>query len=316
MEKKVKILKIPLFELFQEKEASIKIPHPDLLVGFSSHSLINKLRKFQKDPSYRNSFTGIQSQKAQAFQQKFASISLLSDYIYTINYGFMDNRYVFRDKPKDRVEEDEFQPVPALNVDKKSIFAGYANPSALNCNPQVFRLPLYYNNTSNLNQQVVEKIRMHSGNQKDTAIFYYCYALLQRSRDNSDAGNELSFIDEPFLFDEIARLGLKFYNIHTLKQQFDLGANFLVLDNNQVSQPYFDGQGKLFINQFQFFNDVDADVWQFAVMNQPVLSNWLVAREGKKLSTEDLILLQRILLAIQTHFLLQQDLEQILQELF
>jgi hypothetical protein len=69
--------------------------------------------------------------------------------------------------------------------------------------------------------------------------------------------------------------------------------------SNQVervryAEPHQDGQGgqvagRMYINQTQYFEGIEPEVWEFQIGGYQVLNKWLKDRKGRRLSFDDII---------------------------
>jgi predicted helicase len=74
-------------------------------------------------------------------------------------------------------------------------------------------------------------------------------------------------------------------------------------DNNLCTlrrfEPTGDGQGRVWINEQQYFDHVPVQAWQMVVAGYQPLDRWLKDRKGKKLSSDEIEHYQKIIVALQ-----------------
>jgi len=74
-------------------------------------------------------------------------------------------------------------------------------------------------------------------------------------------------------------------------------------DNNLCTlrrfEPTGGGQGRVWINEQQYFDYVPVQAWQMVVADYQPLDRWLKDRKGKKLSNDEIEHYQKIIVALQ-----------------
>jgi hypothetical protein len=73
---------------------------------------------------------------------------------------------------------------------------------------------------------------------------------------------------------------------------------------------YEEGQpGYVYINKTQYFEGVPKDVWEFHVGGYQVCEKWLKDRRGRKLSFDDLMHYQKVVVALQETMRIMQEID-------
>ena len=58
-------------------------------------------------------------------------------------------------------------------------------------------------------------------------------------------------------------------------------------------------EGRIYINDYQYFDHVPTAVWNMVVSGYQPLDKWLKDRKGKRLTNEEIIHYQKIIVALQ-----------------
>jgi predicted helicase len=70
--------------------------------------------------------------------------------------------------------------------------------------------------------------------------------------------------------------------------------------------------GRVFINKTQYFEGIDAEVWEFQIGGYQVLQKWLKDRKNRKLSFDDLMHYQKIVVALKRTMRLMRDIDDLI----
>jgi predicted helicase len=159
-------------------------------------------------------------------------------------------------------------------------------------------------------------------------IFHYAYAVFH-SPTYRQRYAEFLKIDFPRLpltsdrglFKDLAEKGEKLVALHLMQAPAldQLITKFDVPGSNQVervryAEPHRDGQGgqvpgRAYINQTQYFEGIEPKVWEFQIGGYQVLNKWLKDRKGRKLSFDDIIHYQKIVVALKETMRLMQEID-------
>ncbi len=204
--------------------------------------------------------------------------------------------------------------------------------------------PLYlYNNgqqtidqsserTPNLNAEIVKKISSKIGltftNEKEVTkdtfapidILDYIYAVLH-SPTYREKYKEFLKIDFPRVpypknketFWELVKLGSEIRQIHLLESA--LVDNFItqypVIGDNIVNKKANFEDGKVWINNTQYFENVPQVAWEFYIGGYQPAQKWLKDRKDRELSEEDINHYQKIIVALTETDRLMQEIDKI-----
>jgi predicted helicase len=132
-------------------------------------------------------------------------------------------------------------------------------------------------------------------------IFYYIYAILFSNiyREKYHEHLIIEFPRIPFtpdydLFIQLSSLGERLASIHLLKSmELDRTfSKFAVNGDNLVKKPLFKPaageDGRVYINDTQYFSNIRLELWEYYVGGYQVLKKWLMDRKNLKLSTGDI----------------------------
>ncbi len=80
--------------------------------------------------------------------------------------------------------------------------------------------------------------------------------------------------------------------------------------DNVVIKPKFEN-GKVFINDTQYFNNVPQIAWEFYIGGYQPAQKWLKDRKGRKLGFEDILHYQKIIVALTETDRLMKEIDKI-----
>lgn len=181
--------------------------------------------------------------------------------------------------------------------------------------------------TPNLNPEIVKQIANKLGltftNEKDSTkntfapidILDYIYAVLH-SPQYREKYKEFLKIDFPRVpypkhatkFWQLVKLGKQIREIHLLEspEVENYITQYPIDGDNVVTKPTYK-DGKVYINQTQYFNNVPQVAWEFYIGGYQPAQKWLKDRKDRKLEFEDILHYQKIIVALtQTNNLMQQ----------
>ena len=183
----------------------------------------------------------------------------------------------------------------------------------------------------NINTNIYERLHEIFGRNKlpsSRQIFYYIYAILnssiyrERYRDHLKIDfPRVPFDVKPGLFMKLSGLGEVLVDIHLMKS-LDLDytfSKFEVVGDNLVKKPIFTfttgGDGRVYINETQYFSDISKEIWEFEVCGYQVLQKWLKERRNRVLSPGEILHYIKICRAIQLTIDYQQQIDRLYSEL-
>ena len=125
---------------------------------------------------------------------------------------------------------------------------------------------------------------------------YYIYGVLYSNTYRSKYAEflKIDFPRVPFtkdyeLFNRMGKYGSELVSLHLLKSA-ELNnpvAKFQGSGDSQVEKPRYD-EGRVYINNNQYFEGIEKDVWEYQIGGYQVLDKWLKDRKGRKLSLEEI----------------------------
>ena len=143
----------------------------------------------------------------------------------------------------------------------------------------------------------------------------YIYAVLHSRRYRQtyheclqDGFPTIPYPDNAEYFRQMAELGGRIRRLHQLQgitdQEFDTTYSISrPKDNNLCTLRRFeetgDGQGRVWINEQQYFEHVPVGAWNMVVAGYQPLDRWLKDRKGKKLTNDEIEHYQKMIVALQ-----------------
>jgi type I restriction-modification system DNA methylase subunit len=130
-------------------------------------------------------------------------------------------------------------------------------------------------------------------------ILQYCYAILFSNiyRETYAEGLKIDFPRIPFtcdqyLFKQMAQKGEHLIKLHLMKSDLlnQTQSRFEVEGNNLVKQiEYNPISARLFINKYQYFSNIDKNIWEYKLAGYQVIQKWLKSRRGQKLGAREIL---------------------------
>jgi type I restriction-modification system DNA methylase subunit len=154
-------------------------------------------------------------------------------------------------------------------------------------------------------------------------IFYYIYAVLYSNiyRTKYSEFLKIDFPRVPFtkdykLFKKIAEFGERLVELHLLKSsELDKPiTRFQGEGNDKIEKVRYE-EGKLCINQSQYFEDIPSDVWAYQIGGYQVCDKWLKDRKGRKISVEETQHFCRVVTALKKTIEVQAKIDSIYHEI-
>ncbi len=197
--------------------------------------------------------------------------------------------------------------------------------------------------TPNLNAEIVNQIaqglRLPFTNEKDTStssvststfapidLLDYIYAVLH-SPTYREKYKEFLKIDFPRVpypkdketFWQLVKLGGEIRQIHLLESPIvdKYITQYPIDGNNEVSKPRFDsaqrsdGNGSVYINETQYFDNVPEVAWNFFIGGYQPAQKWLKDRRERKLEFDDILHYQKIIVALSETDRLMKEIDKI-----
>ncbi len=155
-------------------------------------------------------------------------------------------------------------------------------------------------------------------------VFHYIYAIFHSPtyRERYAEFLKTDFPRVPLtsdaaLFRALAAKGEALVALHLLESPAldALMTRFPVEGDNEVAQvryepPRDDAPGRVYINKTQYFEGVPPDVWEFQVGGYQVCEKWLKDRKGRRLSAQDVVHYQRVVVALAETLRLMEEIDE------
>jgi len=159
--------------------------------------------------------------------------------------------------------------------------------------------PLYtYRNdvkTPNINPSLISELTKKYGkspSEKDILGYIYAVAYSNQYRTRYSAFLKTDFPRIPFVkdfetFKTLSEIGGKLIDLHLMKRKLSSSVKFDVEGSNVVEFVEYK-DGKVFINEKQFFDGVPEKAWNFYIGGYQVLDKWLKSRKKRELSSSEI----------------------------
>ncbi|MDO8586145.1 MAG: type ISP restriction/modification enzyme [Armatimonadota bacterium] len=128
------------------------------------------------------------------------------------------------------------------------------------------------------------------------------------------------------LFRSLCKLGRELVALHLMEQHAPLITTFQGNGDSIVEKPRYtepgqgSPQGRVWINNAQYFEGVPPEVWRFHIGGYQVCEKWLKDRgprkgkPGRKLSDEDILHYQRVVAALKETIRLMAEIDEVIEE--
>ncbi len=161
-------------------------------------------------------------------------------------------------------------------------------------------------------------------------IFYYIYAVFYSDTYRTKYAEFLKtdfprvpFTKDKHLFKKLAEYGKRLANLHLMpacashadRQSSELDspvAKFQGTGDKRVDKIKYDKEGKsVYINNDQYFEGLEENVWQYQIGGYQVCNKWLKDRKGKVLSLDDIKHYCKVATAIKHTINIQKSIDEI-----
>jgi predicted helicase len=188
--------------------------------------------------------------------------------------------------------------------------------------------------TPNLNieivKQISEKLGLTFANEKETTkdtfapidILDYIYAVLH-SPTYREKFKEFLKIDFPRVpypndtttFWQLVNLGAQIRQLHLLESPIieNFITQYPIDGNNEVDKVKYEN-GRVYINEAQYFNNVPQIAWEFYIGGYQPAQKWLKDRKGRKLEFDDILHYQKIIVALVETSRLMGEIDEIIKK--
>lgn len=174
------------------------------------------------------------------------------------------------------------------------------------------------NRVPNFHPAVLKKIERALGQEaKPLELFDYVYGWLH-SPSYRKRYKEFLKIDFPRIpyptdkeqYDRISGIGSKLRQLHTMEnfQNWEFETPYTCDGNNEVSTLQYK-DGRVYINDTQFFGNVPEEAWNMAIGGYQPAQKWLKDRKGKILTCTELLHYKKIIYALKATIALMEKLD-------
>jgi len=199
------------------------------------------------------------------------------------NLGLIINR---------QIRMDKIQHFLATNLSADLHVLETANASAYLC-------PLYLysddKKTPNFTPEFFKFISEKYGREiSPEKIFYYIYAVLHSPTYRKKYEEflrydfpRIPFVDDYEKFKQLSEFGKELVELYLMKKKLPVHTKFDVQGSNVVEKVGYEN-GRVFINDTQYFDGIPSEVWDFYIGGYQVLDKWLKSRKNRKLGSRDI----------------------------
>lgn len=173
------------------------------------------------------------------------------------------------------------------------------------------QMPLYVYDkdglkTANLKKEIVDKIEKMVGETTPENILDYIYAVLHspKYREKYKEFLKIDFPRVPYPedkkeFSRLVKLGSELRELHLMESNKlnKIITTYSETGDNEVKKVGYEN-GKVFINEKQFFGNVPEIVWNFYIGGYQPAQKWLKDRKGHKLTNADIEHYQKIVVVL------------------
>lgn len=178
------------------------------------------------------------------------------------------------------------------------------------------------NKVSNIKKEILELLKMKYGKAiKPEEIFNYIYAVLysNKYRQKFQEFLKIDFPRVPFtadykLFKEFGRLGKELLDLHLLKSKKlnKTAAKFKGTGLNEVKKREYNNKEKrLYINDKQYFEGIEPEVWEYYIGGYQVLYKWVKDRIGRNLSRDEVEHYLKVATSLELTIGLQKEIDKL-----
>ena len=176
---------------------------------------------------------------------------------------------------------------------------------------------------SNIKIEIIDKLsKVYKSKTNPEDIFYYIYGILYSNKYRQKYNEflktdfpKIPFAKEFKVFEKVSKLGKELAELHLLKS-VDLkktDAKFPKDGDRKVKKRQYK-DGKIYINDEQYFGETSPEVWNYFIGGYQVLDKWLKDRIDRTLSAEDVNHYLKIITALQNTIKLQKEIDEIYPE--
>lgn len=176
---------------------------------------------------------------------------------------------------------------------------------------------------ANLAQELIEQLTLHYKKEPTPEeIFYYIYSILYSNiyRKKYAEFLRIDFPRIPFTkeyesFIKMGEFGKELVELHLMKAKVldSPIAKFQGVGTEQVEKVKYDGK-KVYINDTQYFDGIEKEVWEYQIGGYQVLDKWLKSRKDRSLNLEEIKHYCKIVTALKMTIGIQQEIDKIYLE--
>ena len=116
-------------------------------------------------------------------------------------------------------------------------------------------------------------------------------------------------------FWQLVNLGAQIRQLHLLESPIieNFITQYPIDGNNEVDKVKYEN-GRVYINETQYFNNVPQIAWEFYIGGYQPAQKWLKDRKGRKLEFDDILHYQKIIVALVETSRLMGEIDEIIKK--
>lgn len=343
---------ISLKDVFLKYNAGIVTGKDDVLVHFDKDNLIRKLSITDKD-LFKSvmSIYNIREDLIEKWYQELKNEDI-EQQIKIYSYRPFDNRFtiynakILQRSRKDIMNNFQFDNLAIVtiknskqvNFDEVFISKHITDKHLIGHQTFVFPLFIYSGNNnnslfgkdsvqqSNFNPKFWQKITPSFVETLNPwSIFYYIYAVLYSNtyREKYNEFLKVDFPRIPFtkdtkLFFNLVDIGEELVKLHLLKSEKleKISVEFHIVGDNRVKKrEYNEKLKRVYINDQQYFEKIEPEIWNYYIGGYQVLDKWLKDRTDRVLSGDEVNHFLKVITALNWTIYFQKEINKIYPEI-
>jgi hypothetical protein len=147
----------------------------------------------------------------------------------------------------------------------------------------------------NISERFLEGInKIYNRTPSAEEVLYYIYAILYSNAYRSKYSSFLKmdfpripFVEDYRIFSKLSKLGERLINLHLMNAEIKPYSRFYEDGNNRVDKLVYD-KGRLFINDNQYFAEIDPEIYEYHIGGYQICNKWLRERKDRVLSLDEI----------------------------
>ncbi len=332
-------------EIFPVNGVGMTTARDNFVIDFDKEILLERIKKFKDSVGYSDedlhSIFKIRKKKGWSIRKAWNMLQQIPDdnmveYIRPVLYRPFDKRWIFyHDSVVWRTARRVMQHMLKENlglITVRQVAEGIFNHAyiadtivesriTLSNKGIGYIFPLYLYTDSgkrvNFSKEFLEFVREKYGDVSPEDVLFYIYAVLYsptyRKRYEEFLRYDfprIPFVDDFEKFKKLAEIGKELVELHLMKKELPSTVKFDIPGSNVVEKVKYK-DGRVWINNEQYFEPVPREIWDFYIGGYQVLDKWLKSRKGRKLNTDEVLQFIQIVEIIRETIRLMGEIDKI-----